>query len=69
LIMPAPGEYKTVQARILTYAQDIGWTYVSCDEAERKLKTGQAGFCRTGKMRYTHRPGNQGENKGASDPR
>ena len=54
--------------RILTYAQDIGWTYVSRDEAERKLKTGQAGFCRTGEMRYIHRPGNQGENKGASDP-
>ena len=23
--MPAPGEHKTVQARILQYAQDIGW--------------------------------------------
>ncbi len=26
--MPTPGEYKTVQARILAYAQEIGWTYV-----------------------------------------
>jgi hypothetical protein len=26
--MPSPGEYKTVQARILAYAQQIGWTYV-----------------------------------------
>jgi hypothetical protein len=33
--MPAPGEYKTVQARILAYAQEIGWTFVPCDEAER----------------------------------
>ena len=28
LNMPRPGEHKTVQARILQYAQDIGWTYV-----------------------------------------
>ena len=24
-----PGEHKTVQARILKYATDIGWTFVS----------------------------------------
>jgi hypothetical protein len=24
-----PGEHKTVQARILHYAQEIGWRYVS----------------------------------------
>ncbi len=23
--MPAPGEHKTVQARILKYVQEIGW--------------------------------------------
>jgi hypothetical protein len=23
--MPLPGEHKTVQARILAYAQEIGW--------------------------------------------
>ena len=34
--MPAPGEHKTVQARILHYAQEIGWTYVLRDEAERR---------------------------------
>ena len=34
--MPAPGEYKTVQARILAYAQEIGWTYVPREEAERR---------------------------------
>jgi hypothetical protein len=25
--MPSPGEHKTVQARILAYVQEIGWTY------------------------------------------
>lgn len=34
--MPISGEYKTVQARILKYAQEIGWTYVPRDEAERR---------------------------------
>jgi type I restriction enzyme R subunit len=34
--MPAPSEHKTVQARILQYAQEIGWTYVPRDEAERR---------------------------------
>ena len=32
--MPAPTEHKTVQARILTYAQEIGWTYVPRAKAE-----------------------------------
>ena len=31
-----PGEYKTVQARILAYAQEIGWTYVPRSEAENR---------------------------------
>jgi len=31
-----PGEHKTVQARILTYAQEIGWTYVPRGEAEKR---------------------------------
>ena len=26
--MLAPGEHKTVQARILKYAQKIGWTFL-----------------------------------------
>ena len=34
--MPTPGEHKTVQARILAYAQEIGWTYVSRAEAEAR---------------------------------
>jgi type I restriction enzyme R subunit len=34
--MPAPSEHKTVQARILAYAQEIGWTYVPRAEAEKR---------------------------------
>ena len=34
--MPSPGEYKTVQARILAYTQEIGWSFVPRDEAERR---------------------------------
>lgn len=34
--MPAPGEHKTVQARILAYAEEIGWTYVPRAEAEAR---------------------------------
>lgn len=34
--MPIPGEHKTVQARILEYAQEIGWTFVPRGEAERR---------------------------------
>jgi len=34
--MPTPGEHKTVQARILAYAEAIGWTIVSGEEAERR---------------------------------
>lgn len=36
--MVNPTEYKTVQSRILTYAKEIGWTYVPCDEAERRRR-------------------------------
>ena len=35
-----PGEHKTVQARSLKYAQDVGWTFVSREEAEER----RAGF-------------------------
>ncbi len=31
-----PGEHKTVQARILAYAQEIGWKYVPRNEAEAR---------------------------------
>jgi type I restriction enzyme R subunit len=34
--LPTPTEHKTVQARILKYAQEIGWTYVSRSEAEAR---------------------------------
>ena len=27
-----PGEHKTVQGRILAYAQEVGWTFVSREE-------------------------------------
>ncbi len=31
-----PGEHKTVQARILEYAEAIGWMLVSREEAEQR---------------------------------
>ena len=34
--MPTPGEHKTVQARILAYAEAIGWSMVCREEAERR---------------------------------
>lgn len=34
--MAKPGEHKTVQARILQYAQDIGWKYVARATAEAR---------------------------------
>ena len=34
--MPKPGEHKTVQARILEYAQASRWTVVSREEAEQR---------------------------------
>ncbi|MCB1881753.1 MAG: type I restriction endonuclease subunit R, partial [Gammaproteobacteria bacterium] len=34
--MPTPSEHKTVQARILSYAEAIGWTFVSREEAEQR---------------------------------
>ena len=34
--MSAPSEHKTVQARILAYAEVIGWTVVSREEAEQR---------------------------------
>jgi type I restriction enzyme, R subunit len=36
--MPKPGEYKTVQARILDYAEAIGWTLVSREAAEKRRR-------------------------------
>ena len=34
--MPTPTEHKTVQARILTYAEAIGWTFVPREQAEQR---------------------------------
>ena len=34
--MTKPSEHKTVQARILAYAEAIGWTFVSREEAEQR---------------------------------
>ena len=34
--MSTPSEHKTVQARILAYAQEIGWRYVPRAEAEAR---------------------------------
>jgi len=34
--MPAPGERKTDQVRILKHAQEVGWTYVPRAEAEER---------------------------------
>ncbi|HYE36307.1 HsdR family type I site-specific deoxyribonuclease [Methylocaldum sp.] len=34
----APTEHKTVQSRILAYAEDIGWRYVPRAEAERRRR-------------------------------
>ena len=34
--MPAPSEHKTVQARILQYAQEIGWTHVPFAETKTR---------------------------------
>jgi type I restriction enzyme R subunit len=34
--MPKPGEHKTVQARIIKYAQGIGWIFVPRTEAEQR---------------------------------
>jgi type I restriction enzyme R subunit len=36
ITMSTPGEHKTVQARILAYAQEIGWTFVSREDAEQR---------------------------------
>ena len=34
--MPTPTEHKILRSRILEYAQEISWTFVSRVEAERR---------------------------------
>ena len=41
--MPARTKHKTIQARILKYAQEIGWTYVPRAEDERRRGFDPAG--------------------------
>ena len=43
-----PGENKTVQSRILAYAQEVGWTIVSLEEAERRRASSPEGYAGTG---------------------
>lgn len=42
--MANPTEYKTVQVRILAYAQEIGWSFVPREEAERRRGFDQVGI-------------------------
>jgi type I restriction enzyme R subunit len=32
--MPTTGEHKTAQARVLVYAEGVGWTILSREEVE-----------------------------------
>jgi type I restriction enzyme R subunit len=41
--MPKPGEHKTVQARILAYAQEIGWVFVPRPESDSRRGLGADG--------------------------
>ncbi len=49
-LMPAPGEHKTVQARILKYAQEIGWRTCRAPRPRRG-----EGLTRMGRLRRTAR--------------
>ena len=46
--MPQPTEHKSVQARILKYAEEIGWSVVSRSEAEERR-----GFASTNSAYFT----------------
>lgn len=41
--MPQPTEHKSVQARILKYAEEIGWSFVSKSEAEERREFDSTG--------------------------
>ena len=45
--MPTPSEHKTVQARILAYAQESGWTLVSRAEADVRRASSSEGYAGT----------------------
>jgi len=53
--LPKATEHKTVQARILAYAQEIDWTYVPRAEAEAERRGGDAGRGFTAKERKGER--------------
>jgi len=42
--MPTPSEHKTVQSRILAYAEEIGWTVVLREEAKKRREGGLSLF-------------------------
>jgi type I restriction enzyme, R subunit len=42
--MSKPGEHKTVQARLLEYAREVGWTFVPRGEAEVRRGIKESGL-------------------------
>ena len=50
-----PTEHKSVQARILKYAQEIGWTFVPQSEAEERRGFDPSGASPRDKARYASR--------------
>jgi hypothetical protein len=44
--MPTAGEHKTVQARLLEYAEAIGWTLLSREGAEKRFRATNQAHCR-----------------------
>ncbi len=49
-----PSEHKTVQTRILAYAHEVGWSFVSREEAEKR-RAGLTQRCRLPTVRGTFR--------------
>ena len=63
-----PSEHKTVQARILTYAEAIGWTFVPHQEAEhRRRPSAQASHPMSELILYTSKEGELAENAVVKD--
>ncbi len=53
--MSKPTENKSVQARILKYAQEIGWTFVPQSEAEQRRGFDPSGASSRDKARNASR--------------
>jgi len=49
--MPTTGGHKTVRTRILHYAQEIGWVYISRHEAEARRGFDRDGATPEGRAR------------------